>query len=461
MMRGRKVILLVDDDAVLRRILSYHLEEAGYQVISHSSAEPALEVFAKTEIDLVITDIQMSEMNGYELLQRIKAMSRETPVIVITAFGSIDSAVRAMKLGAQDYITKPFDKEELLLNVSKALEHRRLVLENRSLQQFISEHFVPENIVGDSKRMRDIYGIIGKVAQTDVTVLLLGKSGTGKEELAKAIYEHSHRCDRPFVAINCAAVPAELMESELFGHKKGSFTGAHSDAVGKIAEADGGTVFLDEIGELPLPMQAKLLRLLEDGQIMRVGEAVSTRVDVRFIAATSRDLAKMAEEGSFREELYFRLNVVPIELPTLAERREDIRLLAHHFLKQATQRFKRPKLHFDKKIFLYLQKYPWPGNVRELKNAIERMAVLSSADRLTVEDLPREIRSPGKRMDNAVIELGEMGVDLEAIEKEIVRQALERNDWNQTAAGRYLNITRSMLISRMQKYGLVARVTRK
>ncbi|MBI3949124.1 MAG: sigma-54-dependent Fis family transcriptional regulator [Acidobacteria bacterium] len=454
MVETTKTILLIDDDDVLRRILTHHLEEAGYRVLSEARGGPALGIFTTTEVDLVITDIQMPEMDGYELLKRIRAISPEAPVIVITAFGSIDSAVHAMKLGAEDYITKPFNKEELLLNAAKALERSRLIRENRYLRRFIDEHFALENIVGTSKRMQDLYGIVEKVARTDVTVLLLGESGTGKELLAKAIHQNSPRRDQSFVAINCAAIPEGLMESEFFGHKKGSFTGAHTNAKGKLEVADGGTVFLDEIGELPLPMQAKLLRVLQEGEIMQVGEATSRRVDLRFIAATTRDLARMVEDGTFREEFYFRLNVVPIKLPPLRERREDIPLLADYFLKQAAQRFGRPEIRFDKEIFSYFQNYLWPGNVRELKNTVERMVVLASADRLTVEDLPDEIRRPGKAVANALIDLPETGVDLEAIEQEIVREALERNDWNQTAAAKYLNITRSMLISRMQKYGL-------
>jgi two-component system NtrC family response regulator len=449
-----KTILLIDDDDVLRRILTHHLEEAGYRVLSEARGGPALEIFTTTEVDLVITDIQMPEMDGFELLKRIRAISPETPVIVITAFGSIDSAVHAMKLGAEDYITKPFNKEELLLNASKALERSRLIRENRYLRRFIDEHFALENIVGTSKRMQDLYGIVEKVARTDATVLLLGESGTGKELLAKAIHQNSPRRDQLFMAINCAAIPEGLMESEFFGHRKGSFTGAYADAKGKLEVADGGTVFLDEIGELPLPMQAKLLRVLQEGEIMRVGETSSRLVDLRVIAATTRDLDKMVKDGTFREELYFRLNVVPIKLPPLRERREDIPLLADYFLKDAAHRFGQSEMRFDKEIFSYFQNYPWPGNVRELKNTVERMVVLANADLLMVEDLPEEIRRLRKAVANALIELPETGVDLEAIEQEIVREALERHDWNQTAAAKYLNITRSMLISRMQRYGL-------
>jgi two-component system NtrC family response regulator len=295
---------------------------------------------------------------------------------------------------------------------------------------------------------------VEKVAPTSVTVLLGGESGTGKELLAKAIHQNSPRSVQPFVAINCAAIPEGLLESEFFGHKKGAFTGANADAKGKIEAANGGTVFLDEIGDLPLSMQAKLLRVLQDGEFCKIGETLVRHADVRVIAATNRDLSKMVEDKGFREDLYFRLNIVPIALPPLRERREDILLLADHFLKESAKRYGRPQIRFDKDVVKYFERYAWPGNIRELKNTIERMVVLSNGDLLTPEDVPEEIRRTKKTISNTSFELPESGVDLEGIERDIVRQALERNGWNQTAASKYLNVTRSMLISRMQKYGL-------
>jgi two-component system NtrC family response regulator len=307
--------------------------------------------------------------------------------------------------------------------------------------------------------MRGIYEIVEKVACAAVTVLITGESGTGKELLAKAIHQNSPRSAQPFVAINCAAIPEGLLESEFFGHKKGSFTGANADAKGKIEAADGGTVFLDEIGDLPLIMQAKMLRVLQDGEYCRIGETTPRHADVRVIAATNRDLSKMAEDRMFREDLYFRLNIVPIKLPPLRDRREDIPLLADHFLKDAAKRYGKPEARFSRDVFKYFENYAWPGNVREFKNTIERMVVLSSGEVLTAEDVPEEIRQNRKTVSNIRIELPECGVDLEGIEKDIVHEALLRHRWNQTAASKFLNITRSMLISRMQKYALAPEET--
>ena len=342
----------------------------------------------------------------------------------------------------------------MLHSVGKALERRDLLTENRYLRRFIGEYFALENVIGTSKCMRIVYDIVEKVAPTAVTVLLGGESGTGKELLAKAIHQNSPRSTHPFVAINCAAIPEGLLESEFFGHKKGAFTGANADSKGKIEAANGGTVFLDEIGDLPLAMQAKLLRVLQDGEFCRLGETALRHADVRVITATNRDLSKMTEDKTFREDLYFRLNIVPIKLPPLRERREDIPLLADYFLKEAARRYGRPEVRFSKDVFKHFESYPWPGNIREFKNVIERMVVLSNGALLTEEDVPEEIRQRKNTIGNLPIELPESGVDLEGIEKEIIRQALQRNGWNQTAASKYLNVTRSMLISRMQKYDL-------
>ena len=451
---AEKTILLIDDDDILRGIVAHHLEETGYRVHAEPSAALGLQFFDSAAVDLVISDLQMPEMDGLELIARIRAVSLDTPIIMITAHGSIESAVQALKLGAEDYLTKPFNKEELLHSAGKALERRDLLTENRYLRRFIGEYFALDNVIGTSKRMRGIYDVVAKVAPTPVTVLLGGESGTGKELLAKAIHQHSPRSARPFVTINCAAIPEGLLESEFFGHKKGSFTGANADAKGKLEAADGGTVFLDEIGELPLAMQAKLLRVLQDGEFCRIGETTPRHADLRVIAATNRDLSKMTEDKTFREDLYFRLNVVPIKVPALRDRRDDMPLLADFFLKDAAKRYGRPEIRFDKDVFSYFKKYSWPGNIRELKNTIERMVVLSNSDLLGSEDIPEEIRRAKTAIGNILMELPESGIDLDGIEREIVLRSLERNGWNQTAASKYLNITRSMLISRMQKYSL-------
>jgi DNA-binding NtrC family response regulator len=449
-----KTILLVDDDASLRRVLAHHLSEAGYQVLTAANGKEGLDVFTSQQVEMVITDIQMPELNGLELMRRISVMSPDVVVLVITAYGSIETAVEAMKLGAYDYITKPFNREELLLTVSKGLQYTALVRENRSLKQFIESRFSLDNMIGSSSAMRRVYALVEKVARTDLAVLITGESGTGKELIAKAIHQNSVRRDGPFVVINCGAIPEGLIESELFGHRKGSFTGAYTDARGKLEAADKGTVLLDEIGDLTLALQVKLLRVLEDGEFTRVGETTARHVDVRFLAATNRDLSKMVADGRFREDLFFRLKVVPVHLPPLRERREDIPLLTDYFLKELAQRYQRPGLHFEKDVFRYFQTYSWPGNVRELKHTVERLAVIAEGDTVSISDLPENLIATTGHAANVLIQLPDDGIDLEEVEREILRQALDKHDWNQTRAAQYLNITRSALIYRMQKYGL-------
>ena len=451
---SEKTILLVDDDASLRRVLAHHLTEAGYRVLTAVDGKAGLDLFTEEQVEMVITDIRMPEMSGLDLLRRIRVMNPETVVLVITAHGSIETAVEAMKLGAHDYITKPFNREELLLTVAKSLEYTALVRENRSLKQFIESRFSLDNMIGTSPAMRRVYALVEKVARADLAVLITGESGTGKELIAKAIHMGSARRDGPFVIINCGAIPEGLLESELFGHRKGAFTGAYANARGKIEAADKGSVLLDEIGELPLALQVKMLRVIESGEFTRVGETETRRADVRFLAATNRNLSKMVEDRSFREDLYFRLKVVPIHLPPLRERREDIPLLADHFLKEAAQRYGRPGLHFDKDVFRYFQSYAWPGNVRELKHTIERLAVIAENDALSINDLPENLTTVTGNAANVLINLPDGGIDLEEVEREILRQALDKHGWNQTRTAQYLNITRSALIYRMQKYGL-------
>src|SRR5262245_54543638 len=312
-----KTILLVDDDASLRRVLAHHLTEAGYRVLTAAGGKAGLDLFTEEHVEMVITDIQMPEMSGLDLLRRIKVMNPDTVVLVITAYGSIETAVEAMKIGAHDYITKPFDREELLLTVGKGLEYTELVRENRSLKQFIESRFSLDNVIGRSSAMGRVYALVEKVARADLAVLITGESGTGKELIAKAIHQHSARRDGPFVIINCGAIPEGLLESELFGHRKGAFTGAYANTRGKIEAADKGTVLLDEIGELSLALQFKPLRVIEGGEFTRVGETEIRRSDMRFRPATNRDLSKMVEDGRFREDLYFRLKVLPLHLPPL------------------------------------------------------------------------------------------------------------------------------------------------
>lgn len=453
--QARPVILVADDDASLRRVLEFQLREKNYEVIAASDGLHALELFTAQEVHCLITDLRMPRLSGLELLRRVRATKRDVPVIVITAFGDIETAVEAMRAGAFDFITKPFNREQILLTIEKALSFGATVAENQILRRLVSDRFRLENVVGTSQRMRAVLDAVERVARTDVTVLIYGESGTGKELVARGIHFNGERRERPFVAINCAAIPEGLIESELFGTAKGAFTGATANRKGKFEEANGGTLFLDEVSAMPLALQAKLLRVVQEGEIVRLGESAARKIDARIIAATNRDLPTMIEDGSFREDLYFRLAVVTIELPPLRERREDIPLLIEHFLERVAARHKQPGLRLSREVFAALAAYPFPGNVRELENTIERMVVLSKNDTLTLEDLPEGMRGgTPSHAANVLLSLPPEGLSLEEVEREIIRQALLMHGGNQTRAARYLDITRSALIYRMQKYNL-------
>ena len=452
--KKKKTILLADDDASLRRVLEFQLDEAGYLVLTAADGAEALEIFTNSETDCVITDLQMPRLSGLDLLNRLKIIRQETPVIIITAFGEVETAVAAMRAGAFDYITKPFNRDEILLTVERALSFSETVEENRQLRNLVKEKFRLASVVGDSAKMREVLSVVERVANADITVLITGESGTGKELIAKGIHFSGSRRDQPFIAVNCAAIPETLIESELFGYKRGAFTGANSDTKGKFEEADGGTIFLDEISQMPLNLQTHLLRVLQEREIVRLGESNPRKVDVRIIAATNRNLKTMIEDGTFREDLYFRLAVVPVHLPPLRERREDIPLLIEYFLRKAKQKYNFENLAVEREVFAALSNYSFPGNVRELENLIERMVVLSSGEKITLEDLPENIRSPRPNAGNITLELPPDGVSFDEIEREIIRRALEMHDGNRTHAARYLDITRSALLYRMQKFGL-------
>jgi two-component system NtrC family response regulator len=450
------IILIADDDDSLRRVLEFQLRESNYDVLSASDGLAALDIFTAREVGCLITDLRMPKLSGLELLRRVSAINNETPVIVITAYGDVETAVEAMRAGAFDFITKPFNRDQILLTVEKALAFGAAVSENRQLRRLIHERFRLENVIGASARMQAALDRVERVANSDAIVLITGESGTGKELIAKGIHFSGARSRKSFIAVNCAAIPEALFESELFGHKRGSFTGATSDVKGKFEEASGGTLFLDEISSLPLALQPKLLRVLQEQEVVRLGESAPRRVDVRIIAATNRDLRTMIDDGTFREDLYFRLAVVPIEMPSLRERREDIPRLTEHFLQHAAERHKRQGLRIEREVFAALSAYSWPGNVRELENTIERMVVLARGEALTVEDLPENIRRPPAHAANVLLHLPTEGLSIESVEREIIRQALEMHDGNQTRTARYLDITRSALIYRMQKYGLAS-----
>ncbi len=447
-------ILVVDDDASMRRVIEFTLAE-HYQVRVAENGKQALELLSAEPVDLVITDVRMPCMDGMELLRRIRQDFSGVLVILLTAYGSIDAAVEAVKSGAYDYLTKPFNPEELKLVVGKALEHRSVVEENQNLREAVRQIFSFENMIGTSPKIRYVFETAARVAQTDSTLLVYGESGTGKELLARAIHLNSRRKDRPFVTINCAAIPPTLIESELFGHVRGAFTGAVAHKRGKMELADGGTLFLDEIAELSPELQVKLLRAIQEGELEKIGSLEPVRVDVRFIAATNRDLKKMIEDATFREDLYYRLAVVPIELPPLRERKEDIPALFDHFFRRYSEEQERPGMRYDSTILPRLMHYNWPGNIRELQNVVERMIVLARGETVGAEDLPEPIHSVRPFVENIWLELPDTGINLEEVERALIQRALEKCNWNQTRAAKFLDISRKTLIYRMEKYGLL------
>ncbi|MBI2835118.1 MAG: sigma-54-dependent Fis family transcriptional regulator [Acidobacteria bacterium] len=453
-MTDPKTVLVVDDDESLRRVVDYNLGEEGYRVLTAPDGAAGLHAFQQASIDLVLTDVRMPDMDGLELMMRLKSMQPELPVIVLTAHGTINSAVEAMKLGAFDYLTKPFNRDQLKAAVRRALEVAALTSENRQLRQVVAERFSFASMIAGSRAMRAVTDTASRVAQGDTTVLLEGESGTGKELLAKAIHFHSPRARGPFVTINCGAIPEHLLESELFGHRRGSFTGAVGDKKGKFEVADRGTIFLDEVGELPAHLQVKILRVLQEREIDKVGDPRPSKVNVRVIAATNRDLEKMIADGAFRDDLYYRLAVVSIRVPPLRERTDDIPFLVDHFLTKYAERLSRPRPAVDKPVYSAFNLYGWPGNIRELENVIERALVLDKDGLLGLEDLPDRLRTREQRVGNLRMELPDEGISLEDVERELLLAALDKHNWNQTRAAAFLNITRSTLLYRMQKFGL-------
>lgn len=449
-----QLILVVDDDASQRRLIEFWLKEEGYAVLGASDGHMGLQAFREKAPTLVIADIRMPGLTGLDLLGRIKALDSDVPVILITAFGAVGDAVGAMKLGAADYVLKPLNPEELKVNVQRALEHRQLLDENRYLRDFSDTAFRFENLIAGSKRMRDVFNLASQVARRDSTVLVTGESGTGKELIAKAIHQNSLRVAKPFITVNCGAIPENLIESELFGHRKGSFTGAVADRVGKFEAANEGTVFLDEVGELPINLQVRLLRVIQEREIDKIGFPKPIPVNVRILAATNRDLRTLIEDGHFREDLFYRLSVVTIELPPLRDRRDDIPLLLSHFLQKHCKRYQLQTPSVSDEALDLLTRYDWPGNVRELENVVEHAVVLGPSESIQIDDLPAHIRNATSRVSSIGLKLPDEGIDLEEVEKEILLQALGRNQWNQTRTARYLNISRKTLIYRMEKFSL-------
>jgi two-component system NtrC family response regulator len=448
----KKKILLVEDNASLRRVTEFHLVEKGYTMLTAETGEEALRLFRDEMPDLVITDMALPGMSGLDLLRAVKKENPEAPVVVMTAFGTIESAVEAMRDGAFHYVTKPVNNEELEMIISKAFHYQDLAQENTRLRQALNERYTFDNIVGRSDAMQRLFEIMGRVAERDATVLIQGESGVGKELIAKAIHYNSRRADAPFVPINCGAIPRDLVESELFGSRKGAFTGATHDRPGRFEQADKGTVFLDEVAELPQDAQVKLLRVLQDRVVTPLGGEKPIAVDVRVIAATNRSLETAVAEGEFREDIFYRLNVVPIRVPPLRERRGDIPLLVHHFLRK----FGQPRCKVSPEAMDVLSRGPWPGNVRQLENVIERATVLQrTPGELGAEDLPPEVVAPAPKPFLPGAEgFPDEGINLEENEKLLIRMALDKTDGNQTRAAQLLAISRHVLLYRMQKYGL-------
>ena len=441
-------ILLIDDDFNLSKVLTYQLQKNGYDVRSANSGTSGLDIFKKEKFDIVITDIQMPDVSGIEVLQEIRRFDKIVIIIIITAHGSADNAIEACKLGANDYITKPFGQEQLLFTIQKAVQLKGLQQENIQLRSQLIDSNQFDNIIGTSPIIKEVLRQTAQIAQSDATVLIQGESGTGKELIARAIHFNSPRKNKPFIAVNCPSIPSNLLESELFGHVKGAFTGAINDRIGKFEKADKGSIFLDEIGELPDELQSKLLRVLQEQIIEQLGAGIEKKIDIRIITATNRDLYKQIKNGKFREDLYYRIAVVPITLPSLRERKEDIPLLVTHFL----DKFAPGKnIKFDLKVIDVLQSYDWPGNIRELENLIERVLVFLQNDRITLKDIPDFIFQTDKNEINTVFEVDG---SLDGIQKEAIINALKKSDGNKSKAARNLNIPRHVLLYKIKKYNI-------
>ncbi len=449
-------ILVVDDEPNYLIVISELLGEEGFETITADNGAKALALVKGADIDLVLTDMQMPDMDGFALLEAVKSSRPEMPVIMITAYGEVEKAVRAMRSGAFNYITKPFNNDELVASINKALEHSALAQENRRLQQEIRGRYSFEGIIGKNRAMRDIYELISRVAPTPSTVLVSGESGTGKELVARALHYQGPRAGRPFLSLNCAALPESLLESELFGHERGAFTGAVALRKGKFEAADTGTLFLDEIGEMPLALQAKFLRVLQEKAIERLGGNKTIKVDVRIVAATNKNLPEEVRKKHFREDLFYRLNVVSIIIPPLRERSDDIPLLAKYFVEKYREQAGRPELGISQAALKILSTSPWPGNVRELENAIERAAILCRGGEIEPEDLNIQDTGSGESGGTAVIEGISLDAKLpelmDAIEEKLVRRALREADFVQVQAARKLGITKSLLQYKMRKF---------
>ena len=445
-------ILIVDDEAPSREALSLLLKSAGYEITGAGTGLEAFELLAGRSFDIIITDLFLPDLNGIDILKKAKSLSPITEVILITGHASAETAVQAMKEGAFDYITKPLNLDELRLIIDKALEKRRLLNENVYLKKQLRDKFEFANIIGNSPAMQKVFNRMKRIIKTDSTVLIMGESGTGKEIVAKAIHFNGHRKDKPFIAVHCGAIPENLLESELFGHTKGAFTGAVRDKIGKFEAADQGTIFLDEIGTMPMHLQTKLLRVLQEQEVERIGSNRSIKLDVRVVSATNQNLEEDVKAGNFRDDLFYRLNVIPLNLPPLRERREDILQLVKHFLHKNCKEMKRPMMSLAKEALEALELYHWPGNVRELENIVERTVALTEGNQIILDDLPSAIRM------EATTRVVEQGVDLvktvNEIEKKMIAEALTLTNGVKARAAAMLNLNRTTLVEKMRRLGM-------
>ena len=452
----RARLLVVDDEEPQRVMLANILGRAGFQVVTAADGGEALARLKDAPFDLMLTDQRMPSMDGLELLERVRRTRQELPIILMTAYGTVSTAVEAMKRGASDYLTKPFERDELLVVVEKAIRHRRLEDEVVSLRGALRERYRLHNLVGGAPSMQAVFALIERVSVTDVPVLITGGSGPGKELVARAVHQNSGRVNGPFVALNCAAVPEALLESEFFGHERGAFTGATRAHEGRFEQASGGTLFLDEIGAMRVDLQAKLLRAIQEGEVQRLGSTVTRKVDVRILAASCEDLEQAIRNRTFREDLYYRLNVVPVVLPPLRDRLEDLPMLVDLFVSRAAKKFGREGISVAPGVMDRLQQHTWPGNVRELENCIERMVVLARDDRLTADDLPSGVGIPVEvsfeNLDG--FELPPGGIRLPELEKHLIQQALRRTRGHLRPAARLLGISYKTLQYRLRKHDL-------
>ena len=442
-------VLVVDDERDICRALEFLLSREGYKVTAAYSGQDALKKIESEDFDLVITDLKMEGLDGMQVLERALSMRPNLMVILMTAFASVESAVEAMKKGASDYIVKPFINEDVKMTVRRLLEHKTVLMENVILRQQLSQQFGCKDFIGVSPQIFQVFEVLEKVIPTRSSVLLTGESGTGKGLIAEVIHCNSQRKDKPFISINCSAIPENLLESELFGYRKGAFTGAASDKKGLITMADGGTLFLDEIGDMPMGLQAKVLKVLETGDVLPLGETKSRHVDIRLLAATNKNIEEQIRKGLFREDLYYRLNVIEVRIPALRERKEDIRALLQHFIEKYGKENNKMVTGITDEALEVLTQYPWPGNIRELRNVIERAVVLSGTDKIGLDELPAKIKAHEGGKDGVTLK-----DKLEHCEERIITETLAYNDWNKEKTAKELDVDLATLYRKIKKLGI-------